>query len=148
MSLLEAKMRGSSALDSVALLLELSVVLTEEESMVRMPELTRDKSMVKVSLAVLPLAGMPTSTLLLGMEPPGTDEKREFRSKFVNWSPVAMLAPTTVAGEELMSSLLGVKVGMVSIWLRASVMEEKQMEVKCLWTLSKARDKRMSVHAS
>lgn len=109
----------------MALLLELSVVLTEEESMVRMPELTRDKSMVKVPLDVLPLAGMPTSTLLLGMEPPGTDEKRELRSKFVNWSPVATLAPTTVAGEELMSSLLGVKVGMVSIWLKASVMEEK-----------------------
>lgn len=125
MSVLAVRMSGSTALDSEVLLLELSVVQTEEESIVRMLELTRDRSMVKAPLDVLPLTGTPTPMPPVGAEPPGAAEKRELRSKFVNWSPVATLAPTAAAGGELISSLLGVKVGMVSIWLRRSEMEKK-----------------------
>ena len=115
MSALAARMRGSTALANVVLVLALSVVPTEEGSMVRMPELTRDRSMVKVPLELLPPTGIPTPIPAVGAVPPGTLEKRELRSKLVSWSPPAIPGPATVVGVELMSSLLGVRVGVVSI---------------------------------
>lgn len=126
MSALAAMIRGSTALANAVLVPEQSVAPTEEGSMVRMPELTRERSMVKVPLELLPPTGIPTPMPAVGTGPPGTAEKRELRSKLVSWSPPAIPGPATVVGVELMSSLLGVRVGVVSIWLRTSGMKERE----------------------
>lgn len=128
MSALAARIRGSTTLANVVLVPVPRAVLTEEGSTVRMPELTRERSMVKVPLELLPPTGIPTPMPVVGTLPPGTAEKRELRSKLVSWSPPAIPGPATVVGVELMSSLLGVRVGVVSIWLRTSGMERGRFQ--------------------
>lgn len=123
---LAARMRGSTTLANAVPVPVPRVVPTEEGSMVRMPELIRERSIVNVLFELFPLTGIPTPAPAAGAVAPGTAENSELRSKLVSWSPPAMPGPATVVGGELMSSLLGVRVGVVSIWLRTSGMDESE----------------------
>lgn len=117
-------MRGSTGLAAAALLEVQRAVPTEDGSKVRMPELTRERSIVKVPLEfeLLPPTGPPTPTGDVVV--PDTFEKSELRSKLVSWSLPGMLDPGTVTGVGLTSSLLGVRVGVVSIWFITSGKED------------------------
>lgn len=83
---------------------------------------------VPLEFELLPPTGPPTPTGDVVV--PDTFEKSELRSKLVSWSLPGMLDPGTVTGVGLTSSLLGVRVGVVSIWFITSGKEEGSFFVK------------------
>lgn len=103
MSVLAARIRGSTGLVP-------RVEPTEPGSMVRMPLLTRDTSMVKAAPAAAP--GPPTLDAGPAAALAGTLEKREVRSRLASSGPEEPMLGTLFWGP-LVNSLLGVKVVVV-----------------------------------
>lgn len=103
MSVLAARIRGSTGLAP-------SADPTEPGSMVRMPLLTRDTSMVKAVAVATP--GPPTLATGPAAALAGTLEKREVRSRLASSVPEDPMLGTVFCGP-LVNSLLGVKVAVV-----------------------------------